>query len=485
VGCTESLSRAFFNLKIEFMFVEQLYTNCLSEAAYFIASEGEAAVIDPLRDIEVYLKLAEEQQVKIKYIFETHFHADFVSGHLDLAKATGATIVYGPLTNAAFDFHLAKDEEVFTIGKLSMKVLHTPGHTLESTCYLLSDESGKEYAVFTGDTLFVGDVGRPDLFSGSLSKEDLATMMYKSLNTKIKTLPDHVIVYPAHGPGSACGKNLGKETFSTIGEQKTNNYALQDQTVEAFVKEVTSGLSAPPVYFPINAEINSKGYESMDTVRSNALKPLSIAAFEQSVKDGALILDTRDSAEFTSGFVPESISIGLDGRFAEWAGSILPFDENIVLVTDKGKEEETVIRLARVGFDKVIGYLKGGFDAWLKADKKIDIIIDIEPEELAMDMPFDNKLQVIDVRKPSEFESGHVKGAENMPLDELVNPLHMAQIDDEANLYVHCAGGYRSVIACSLMKRQGFHNLRNVLGGFGKIKDMKGVPIVKPTAIKA
>jgi len=465
------------------MLVEQLYTNCLSEAAYFIADNGEAAVIDPLRDIDEYLRLAEKHNVKIKYIFETHFHADFVSGHLDLAKATGATIVYGPLTNAAFDFHLAKDGEIFNIGELKMEVLHTPGHTLESTCYLLKDATGNDYAVFTGDTLFVGDVGRPDLFSGSLSKEDLATMMYKSLNTKIKTLADNVIVYPAHGPGSACGKNLGKETFSTIGVQKATNYALQDQTVEAFVKEVTSGLNTPPAYFPINAEINSKGYESIDNIRSNALKPLSVEEFEQVAKE-AIILDTRNSLEFTNGFVPDSISIGLDGRFAEWAGSILPFSENIVLVTEEGKEEETVIRLARVGFDKVIGYLKGGFEAWANAGKKIDIIIDIEPEELAMDIPFDNKLQVIDVRKPAEFEAGHVKGAENLPLSDLVNPLHMAQIDDEANLYVHCAGGYRSVIACSLMKRQGFHNLRNVLGGFGKMKDQKGIPVVKPTEMK-
>jgi hydroxyacylglutathione hydrolase len=466
------------------MFVEQLYTNCLSEAAYFIADDGEAAVIDPLRDIEAYLELAEKHDVKIKYIFETHFHADFVSGHLDLAKATGATIVYGPLTNALFDFHLAKDGEIFSIGNLKMKVLHTPGHTLESTCYLLIDESGNDYAVFTGDTLFVGDVGRPDLFSGNMSKEDLAAMMYKSLNTKIKTLEDHVLVYPAHGPGSACGKNLGKETFSTIGTQKATNYALQDQPVESFIKEVTSGLNTPPAYFPINAAINSKGYESIDAVKDQALKPLSIAAFEQEVKNGAIILDTRNSNEFTNGFVPESISIGLDGRFAEWAGSILPFDEKIVLVTDEGKEEETVIRLARVGFDKVIGFLSGGFNAWSDAGKKIDIIIDIEPEELAMDIPFDNKLQVIDVRKANEFEAGHVKGAENMPLSDLTDPLHMAQLDDEANLYVHCAGGYRSVIACSLMKRQGFHNLRNVLGGFGKIKDTKGITVVKPTEMK-
>lgn len=466
------------------MIVEQLYTNCLSEAAYFIADNGVAAVVDPLRDIEAYLQLAEKHQAKIKYIFETHFHADFVSGHLDLAKATGATIVYGPQTNAAFDFHLAKDGETFALGNLAIKAIHTPGHTLESTCYLLLDDQGKEYCIFTGDTLFVGDVGRPDLFSGDMTKEELASMMYDSLNNKIKNLPDHVIVYPAHGPGSACGKSLGKETFSTIGTQKESNYALKDQRREDFIKEVTSGLSAPPAYFPVNARINSKGYESMDKVREQALQPLTVADFEQKVKDGAWILDSRPSDIFTEGFVPESVSIGLDGRFAEWAGNILPFDKELVLVTEEGKEEETVVRLARVGLDKVMGYLDGGLDAWQKAGKNIDLIIDVEPEELAMDIPFDNKLQVIDVRKPAEFESGHVKGAENLPLNELTNPLHMAQIDDEANLYVHCAGGYRSVIACSLMKREGFHNLRNVLGGFGKMKDTKGMPVVHPDKIK-
>jgi len=467
------------------MIVEQLYTNCLSEAAYFIADEGEAAVIDPLRDIDAYLDLAAKHNAKIKYIFETHFHADFVSGHLELAKATGATIVYGPQTNASFDFHLAKDGEVFTVGNLKLKALHTPGHTLESTCYLLFDAEDREYCVFTGDTLFVGDVGRPDLFSGNLSKEQLASMMYDSLNNKIKTLPDHVIVYPAHGPGSACGKNLGKETFSTIATQKATNYALKDQSREDFISEVTTGLSAPPAYFPVNAQLNAQGYESMDKIRAGALQALAIGAFEQKVKDGAWILDSRPSSVFTEGFVPESISIGLDGRFAEWAGSLLPFGQELVLVTEPGKEEETVVRLARVGLDKVTGYLDGGFEAWQQAGKTIDLIIDVAPEELAMDIPFDNKLQVIDVRKPSEFESGHVKGAENIPLGELSNPLHMAQVDDDANLYVHCAGGYRSVIACSLMKREGFHNLRNVLGGFGKIKEVKGMPVVQPSAAGA
>lgn len=467
------------------MIVEQLYTNCLSEAAYFIADDGEAAVIDPLRDIDAYLQLAEKHDAKIKYIFETHFHADFVSGHLDLAKATGATIVYGPQTNASFDFHLAKDGEVFTIGNLKVKAIHTPGHTLESTCYLLLDAEGREHCIFTGDTLFVGDVGRPDLFSGNMSKEELASMMYDSLNNKLKPLPDHVIVYPAHGPGSACGKSLGKETFSTIATQKATNYALKDQSREEFIKEVTTGLNAPPAYFPVNAQINAKGYESLDNIRATALQPLSVATFEERVDGGAWILDSRPSSIFTEGFVPGSVSIGLDGRFAEWAGSILPFDQELILVTEPGKEEETVIRLARVGFDKVTGYLEGGLEAWREAGKTVDLIIDVEPEELAMDIPFDNRLLVIDVRKPAEFESGHVKGAENIPLNELTNPLHMAQIDDEANLYVHCAGGYRSVIACSLMKREGYHNLRNVLGGFGKIKEIKGVPVVLPSAAGA
>jgi hydroxyacylglutathione hydrolase len=467
------------------MFVQQLYTNCLSEAAYFIASDGEAAVVDPLRDIDTYLQLAKEQDVQIKYIFETHFHADFVSGHLDLARATGATIVYGPNTNAAFEFHLAKDGEVFRVGHLTMKALHTPGHTLESTCYLLQDEEGRDHCIFTGDTLFVGDVGRPDLFSGNLSKEELAVMMYDSLNQKIKTLDDHVIVYPAHGPGSACGKNLGKETFSTIGAQKAMNYALKEQTREEFVQAVTSGLATPPAYFPLNAKINATGYEPMESLRSKALEALSPEAFEEKMAAGAVVLDTRASTVFTSGFIPESISVGLDGRFAEWAGSVLPFDKPLILVTEAGKEEESVIRLARVGLDNVAGYLQGGFEAWQQSGRKIDLIIDVEPAELAMDIPFDNKLQVIDVRKPAEFESGHIKGAENLPLSELTNPLHMAQVDDEANLYVHCAGGYRSVIACSLMKREGFHNLRNVLGGYGKMKDVPGMPVVQPGVANA
>lgn len=465
------------------MIVEQLYTGCLSEAAYFIASEGEAAVIDPLRDTDEYIKKAEELGVKVKYIFETHFHADFVSGHLDLSKKTGAPIVYGPQTNAKFDFHMANDGEEFKVGKLTIKALHTPGHTLESTCYLLSDESGKPYCVFTGDTLFVGDVGRPDLFSGNLTKEELAGYMYDSLQNKIKPLADDVIVYPAHGPGSSCGKNLGPETYSTIGEQRQSNYALQDMTKEEFIDVVTEGLTTPPAYFPINARINKEGYDNLDSVLNTALQPLSIADFKQRVKEGAWILDTRAATVFTEGFVPESINIGLDGRFAEWAGSLLPFDQPLVLVTEPGAEKESAIRLSRVGIDNVQGYLDGSYEAWKNAGEKIDMIINVDPEELVMDIPHDNKLEIIDVRKPTEFEAGHVKGAYNAPLNTLMDTANVAMIDDEANLYIHCAGGYRSVIAASILKKEGFHNLRNVLGGYGKIKEVPGAPVVLPSKV--
>ncbi len=460
------------------MIVKQLYTNCLSEAAYFIADNGEAAVIDPLRDIEEYLQLAKEHNATIKYIFETHFHADFVSGHLDLAKATGAKIVYGAAAKAKFDFYPAQDGEIFNIGNLKIKAIHTPGHTLESTCYLLFDTDNKEHCIFTGDTLFIGDVGRPDLFSGNLSKEELAGMLYDSLNAKIKTLPPHITVYPAHGPGSACGKNLGKETFSTLETQLQSNYALQDQSRQEFIETVTEGLAVPPAYFPINASINAKGYDSLEEVKTKALTPLSIEDFEAKIKEDAIILDTRNSLDFTLGFVPQSISIGLDGRFAEWAGSILPFDKEIVLVTENGKEHESVIRLARVGIDNVSGYLQGGYEAWQNAGKKIDMIIDVTAEELAMDIPFDTLLQVLDVRKVTEFDGGHIQNAQNIPLSEMTNPLHLSGVEDEKNVYVHCAGGYRSVIACSILKKEGFHNIRNVLGGYGKIKEQSNINIV-------
>lgn len=461
------------------MHVEQLYTNCLSEAAYFIASDGEAAVIDPLRDVDEYLKKAEEMGVKIKYIFETHFHADFVSGHIELSNKTGAPIVYGPQTVAKFPIHMATDGEVFNIGKLKLTAIHTPGHTLESTCYLLNDENGVPYSLFTGDTLFVGDVGRPDLFSGNMTKVDLASMMYDSLQ-KIKTLPGNVIVYPAHGPGSSCGKNLGPDTSSTIGAQLASNYALQDMERDEFITKVTEGLSTPPVYFPMNAKINKEGYASMDEIMDVGMQPLNIQQFKDTVANGAWILDTRPATTFTEAFVPGSISIGLDGRFAEWAGSLLPFHQPLVLVTEEGKEKESIIRLARVGIDNVQGYLEGGVEAWRSAGEDIDMIIDIDADELAMDIPHDPRLEVIDVRKVTEFDAGHVQGAVNIPLDTLTDIANIAAVDDDNNLYIHCAGGYRSVIAASLFKRQGYNNLRNVLGGFAKIKQVKGMPVVAP-----
>ena len=461
------------------MNVKQIYTGCLSEAAYFIESNGEAAIIDPIRDTEEYLELAKEYSATIKYIFETHFHADFVSGHIDLSKETGAPIVYGPNTKTNFPFHLAKDGEVFKIGNITLEAIHTPGHTLESTCYLLRDEEGKPYCIFTGDSLFVGDVGRPDLSSGNLSKEELASIMYDSIQNKLIPLPNEVIVYPAHGPGSSCGKNLGPETQSTIGIEKKNNYALQPQTREEFIKAVTQDLEDAPAYFSINAKINKEGYEKLDEVKEKGLKPLSVKEFKTKADNGYVILDTRDGGNFTNGFIPGSVSIGLDGRFAEWAGSLLSFKDPMILVTDKGKEEETLIRLARVGFENVEGYLKGGFEAWKKAGEKTDMIINVEADELAMDIPFDENLTVLDVRKYNEFAEGHVKEAINIPLDEMVDVAQIAQLEENQNIYVHCAGGYRSVIASSLLKRQGYHNLRNVLGGYEKIKEQKDIKTEK------
>ncbi|RYY20978.1 MAG: MBL fold metallo-hydrolase [Chitinophagaceae bacterium] len=466
------------------MFIKQLYTSCLSEAAYYIESEGEAAIIDPLRDIDVYLSLAKERKTTIKYIFETHFHADFVSGHLDLAKATGAAIVYGPNTETSFPIHLATDGEVFKIGNITIEVLHTPGHTLESSCYLLKDKDGKQHAVFTGDTLFVGDVGRPDLSSGSLSSEELAALLYDSLHSKLVPLQDDVIVYPAHGAGSSCGKNIGVDTFSTIGEQKLTNYALQQPDKQSFIKVVSTGLSAPPQYFPINAKINKEGYDSLDGVLEKALTPLSPEAFEQIInQEEVFIIDSRKATDFTQGFVPGAISIGLDGRFAEWAGALLPFDKPILLVTDPGMERETAVRLARVGFSKMMGYLQGGVTAWRDAGKETDLIIDIEADELAMDLPFDDNLVVVDVRRETEFADGHVAGAMNIPLNEMSDPGSMANIEEHHNLYVHCAGGYRSVIAASLLKRQGIHNLRNIVGGWGAIQNEKNIKTAKDNSV--
>ncbi len=467
------------------MYIQQLYTGCLSESAYYIESEGEVAIVDPLRDIEEYVKLAESRKSRIKYIFETHFHADFVSGHLDLSKATGATIVYGPGTETRFDAHIARDGEKFSLGNLSIEVLHTPGHTLESSCYLLKDENGKNHAVFTGDTLFVGDVGRPDLAQKGkdLTMEDLAGMMYESIQKKLISLDDDVIVYPAHGPGSSCGKNLGPNTYSTIGEEKLTNYALKTGSKAEFIVAVTEGLGEPPSYFPVNARINKEGYEALDTIVEKGMQALSVSEFLTLRDNGAVILDTRKADIFTQAFIPGSIFIGLEGRFAEWAGSILPFNKEIILVTEAGKEKETIIRLARVGFSKIAGHLKNGFEAWKNSGEEYDMIIDIEADEMAMDFPFDENLLVLDVRKPSEYADEHVKDALNIPLNELTDPLNMSAIEDEHNVYVHCAGGYRSVIAASLLKKEGFHNLRNVLGGWNKIKEQEKIKTEKEASV--
>jgi glyoxylase-like metal-dependent hydrolase (beta-lactamase superfamily II)/rhodanese-related sulfurtransferase len=465
------------------MHLQQIYTGCLSEAAYFIESEGESAIIDPIRDTEKYLELAKQHNSKIKYIFETHFHADFVSGHLDLSKATGAPIVYGPGAQTKFPIRLAKDGEIFKIGNITLEALHTPGHTLESTCYLLRDENGNPYCIFTGDTLFIGDVGRPDLSSGNLSKEELADIMYDSIQNKLIPLPDDVIVYPAHGAGSSCGKNLSSETFSTMGIQKKTNYALQPQTKEEFIETVTENLSDAPAYFPINARMNKEGYNSLNDIKIKGLTPLSIDEFKKKSEEGCIILDTRKATVFTQGFIPGSISIGLESRFAEWAGSLLPFNEKIILVTPPEQSEETVVRLARVGFDKIDGYLQGGFEAWENAGEKIDLIIDIDAGELAMDIPFDDNLLVLDVRKPNEFAEGHVKDAINLPLSEMVDVAQIATLDEDQNIYIHCAAGYRSVIAASLLKRHGYHNLRNISGGWSKIKAEDGISIEKEGAL--
>jgi glyoxylase-like metal-dependent hydrolase (beta-lactamase superfamily II)/rhodanese-related sulfurtransferase len=461
------------------MYIQQFYTACLSEAAYYIESNGEVAIIDPLRDIDAYIELAAQRNAKIKYIFETHFHADFVSGHIDLSKQTGAPIVFGPGAKTQYTIQSAVDGEEIQLGKIHFKVLHTPGHTLESSCYLLFDENNKAHAIFTGDTLFVGDVGRPDLSSGNMSSEDLAEIMYDTIQQKILPLHDDVIVYPAHGPGSSCGKNLGPNTFSTIGEQKQTNYALQPQSKEEFVKAVTFGLNPAPAYFAVNAQINQKGYSNINEVVSNGTHALSIELFKEKVKSGAIILDTRHSNVFTEGFIPDSIFIGLEGRFAEWAGNLLPFNENIILVTEPGKESETVVRLARVGFEKIEGYLDGSFEGWKNAGERIDMIIDIEADELIMDLPHDPNLVIVDVRKETEFDAGHLENAVNLPLQDLTDIALLAQFEENQNLYIHCAGGYRSVIAASLFKKQGVDNLRNILGGWGKIKDEEKAVIVK------
>ena len=465
------------------MYIQQLYTGCLSEAAYYIESDGEAAIIDPIRDIDAYISLAAERKASIKYIFETHFHADFVSGHIDLSKRTGAPIIYGPGAETRFSIYRATDGETFKLGQCSIEVMHTPGHTLESSCYLLKNEAGKPHAIFTGDTLFVGDVGRPDLSSGDMSSEELAGIMYETIQQKILPLEDDIIVYPAHGAGSSCGKNLGPETFSSIGQEKRTNYALQPQSKEDFIKAVTQGLQSAPKYFAVNARINQQGYDDVADVIRKGSVPLSVADFKEAMRRDVIILDTRPATEFSQGFIPGSIFIGLEGRFAEWAGSLLPFDMPIILVTPVGKEEEAVIRLSRVGFDNMEGCLQGGFEAWLQAGEMIDMIIDVEADELIMDIPHDPNLVVLDVRRETEFADGHLADAVNLPLQEMTDLAKISQFEEQHQLYVHCAGGYRSVIAASLLKRQGIHNLRNVLGGWSSIKNQEKVKIVKEASV--
>ncbi|CAI8333711.1 MAG: MBL fold metallo-hydrolase [Flavobacteriaceae bacterium] len=455
------------------MKIEQIYTGCLSQGAYYIESNGEAAIIDPLREVAPYIEKAKKNNASIKYIFETHFHADFVSGHVTLAKETGATIVYGPQATTGFDALIAKDQQEFKIGAISLTVLHTPGHTMESTTYLLRDENEKDIAIFSGDTLFLGDVGRPDLAqkAADLTQEDLAGILYESLRKKIMPLADDVLVYPAHGAGSACGKNLSKETVGTLGEQKKTNYALRaDMTKEEFIKEVTDGLLPPPQYFPLNVKMNKEGYEDIQTVLESGTKPLSAEAFEVAANEtAAIVLDVRHQDDFAKGHIPQSIFIGIDGGFAPWVGAMVGnVAQPILLVTPEGREEETVTRLARVGFDNTLGFLKGGIEAWKNADKQVDVVEGIDADELK-NIIEKNKIEIFDVRKPGEYLSEHITEAHNTPLD-FIND-HMSEFPSNKPFYIHCAGGYRSMIAASILKSRGIHNLIDVKGGFGKIKE--------------
>jgi len=458
------------------MKIEQIYTGCLAQGAYYIESDGEVAIIDPLREVAPYIKRAEENGAKIKYIFETHFHADFVSGHLSLAKQTGADIIYGPTANPSFDSIVAEDGQEFQLGKIKFRVLHTPGHTMESSTYLLIDENGKDHAIFTGDTLFLGDVGRPDLAqkAASMTQEELAGLLYDSLRSKIMPLADEVIVYPAHGAGSACGKNMMKETVDTLGNQKEMNYALREMSKEQFIEEVTDGLLPPPAYFPMNVKMNKEGYEDIDEVLDRGETALSPEAFEVAANEtGAIVLDVRNEDEFVKGHIPRSIFIGLDGTFAPWVGAMIKdVEQPILIVTPEGRETETVTRLSRVGFDKTYGFLKGGVDAWKAAGKEVDSIESISAEEFAKRNE-ENALKVFDVRKCSEYDTSHLVDAENTPLDYLND--HLAEFPNEDQFYLHCLGGYRSVIAASILKSRGFHNLVNIEGGFDKLKVTEGL----------
>ncbi|ASV31729.1 MBL fold metallo-hydrolase [Maribacter cobaltidurans] len=469
------------------MKVEQIYTGCLAQGAYYIESKGEVAIIDPLREVQPYMDRAKSDNAKIKYIFETHFHADFVSGHVTLAKETGAPIVFGPNANPNFDAIIAEDNQEFKLGEVTIKVLHTPGHTMESTTYLLKDKDGKDHAIFSGDTLFLGDVGRPDLAQkmGVLTEKDLAGYLYDSLREKIMPLSDDVIVYPAHGAGSACGKNMMKETVDTLGNQKKMNYALRaDMTKEEFIEEVTDGLLPPPQYFPLNVQLNKEGYEDIAQVLERGTRALSPQAFEAAANEtGAVVLDVRNAADFAKGHIPRSIFIGLDGSFAPWVGALIAdVQQPILLVAPKGMEEEAITRLSRVGFDNTLGYLEGGFEAWKKAAMEYDTVSQVDADELKTAME-NEEVNVFDVRKNSEYLSEHVLEAKNTPLDYLNE--HLTEFPNKETFFVHCAGGYRSMIAASILKSRGIHNLIDVKGGFKAINEA-GIPVsdyVCPTTL--
>ncbi|WAC42413.1 MBL fold metallo-hydrolase [Pedobacter sp. SL55] len=468
------------------MKIEQIYTGCLAEAAYYIESNGEAAIIDPLREVSPYLVKATQNGAKIKYIFETHFHADFVSGHVDLAEKSGATIVYGPTATTAFEAYIATDGEQFKVGDLTITALHTPGHTLESTTYLLTDAEGKNHCIFTGDTLFIGDVGRPDLAQkGTLTMNDLAGLLYDSLNEKIKPLADDVIVYPGHGAGSACGKSMSKETFDTLGHQKQVNYALKAETKEQFIKEVTDGILPPPQYFAKNAAMNKGGYESIDEVFEKGLNPLAPQDFEDLANQAdALILDTRDPQVFAKAFIPNSINVGLNGQFAPWVGALITdLKQNILLITEEGKAEETITRLARVGYDHTIGYLEGGIAAWQKAGKEVDQITSISAEEFEKAYQENPDVLALDVRKPGEYEAEHLEFTHPRPLDYINEWTH--EVASDKTYYIHCAGGYRSMIAASVLKARGIENVIDVAGGYGAIKNtgLKRTDFVCPSKL--